>query len=144
MNSLFIPETIYHEIIEYCRACYPYEACGILAGDSIQVRKFYKAANTEKSSYSYLIDAQEQFKIMKDMRENNLSLTAILHSHPASPAYPSPRDISLAFYEDSVYIIVSLIKNEPEIRGFIIKGQAEAIEVKVIINKVVPSGIEHL
>ncbi len=144
MNSLFIPETIYHEIIRHCRDCYPYEACGILAGDGVEVRKFYKAANTEKSSYSYLIDAQEQFKIMKDMRENNLSLIAIVHSHPTSLAYPSSKDISLAFYEDSVYIIVSLMNHEPEIKGFSIKGQAEVSEVEILINKTVTSGIKHL
>lgn len=135
MNKLSIPETIYSEMIEHCRACLPYEACGILAGNGIEIKKFYKAANIEKSSYSYLIDPKEQFNIMKDMRKRNLSLTAIFHSHPSSPAYPSSRDISLAFYEDSVYIIVSLTKEGHETRGFVIKGQSSIREVEIVITK---------
>ncbi len=122
-------------MIEHCRAYFPYEACGILAGDGSKVSKLYKAANVEKSSYSYQLGAQEQFKIMKDIRQNNLSLTAIFHSHPASPAYPSSRDISLAYYEDAVYIIVSLMGGETEIKGFMIKGQSGATEVEITIVK---------
>lgn len=144
MNKLYIPESIYSEMIEYCRACYPYEACGILAGKEFKVSKIYKVPNIEKSSYSYQLDTDEQFRIMKDIRENNLFLSAIFHSHPLSPAYPSPRDVSLAFYEDSVYIIISLLENEPEIKGFMIKRQAEVSECEIVTGKDSLQWIEKL
>ncbi len=134
MNNLPIPEIIYKEMIEYCCACYPNESCGILAGTGADIKKLYKATNTENSSYSYMIGAAEQFRIMKDMRENNLSLKAIFHSHPSSPAYPSPRDMALAFYEDSVYIIVSLMKKEPDTKAFMIKGQKEIHEIEISVK----------
>lgn len=120
-------------MISHCRETFPNEACGILGGSSKEVSKIYKMTNIEKSSVSYFMDSREQFKVMKDMRENNLSMLAIFHSHPSSPAYPSGKDVSLAFYEDAVYLIVSLIEKEPIVKGFSIKeGNIKEIEIVVI------------
>lgn len=121
-------------MIDHCIACYPNEACGVLAGTGSEIKKFYKAANTENSPYSYMIDASEQFRIIKDMRENNLSLTAIFHSHPSFPSYPSSRDMTLAFYEDSIYIIVSLMNKEPDTKAFMIKGQSKILEIEISVK----------
>ncbi|MBI3591985.1 MAG: M67 family metallopeptidase, partial [Nitrospirae bacterium] len=87
-------------------------------------------ANTESSPVSYFMDSKEQFQVMKDMRENNLSMLAIFHSHPSSAAYPSAKDVSLAFYEDSFYVIVSLIEKESFVKAFSIRsGEIEEIEI---------------
>ena len=88
--------------------------------------------NIEKSPVSYLMDSKEQFRVMKDMREKSLSMIAIFHSHPASAAYPSPRDVSLAFYEEAVYVIVSLAGKEPEVKAFSIReGKIREVEILV-------------
>jgi len=119
-------------MLAHCRAGYPNEACGILAGNANEVSKIYKLINIEKSPVSYFMDSKEQFQVMKDMREDNLSMLAIFHSHPSSGAYPSAKDVSLAFYEECVYIIVSLIENEPVAKGFVIKeGSIEEIMLTV-------------
>ena len=47
--------------------------------------------------------------IMIEIEENGWSLGAIYHSHTRSPAYPSQTDVNLAFYPDSLYLIVSLV-----------------------------------
>ena len=39
---------------------------------------------------------------------------AIVHSHTHTPAVPSPTDIGLAFYPDSLYILVSLSEAEAD------------------------------
>lgn len=132
MNQLIIPEHVFDEMLAHCREGYPSEGCGILAGNGNHVSQIYKMTNTEGSPVSYLIDSQEQFKVMKDMREKNLSMVAIYHSHPSSAAYPSQKDVSLAFYNDAVYVIVSLMEKEPAIKGFmIIEGNIKEIEVKI-------------
>lgn len=89
--------------------------------------------NIEKSPVTYMLDSKEQFKVMKDMRENNLSMLAIFHSHPSSAAYPSAKDVSLAFYEDAVYVIVGLIEKEPIVKGFSIK-EGTIKEIQVIVK----------
>lgn len=128
--KIIIPQQIFNEMLAHCKAGYPNEACGILAGRNGEVSKIYKMTNIENSPVTYMLDSREQFKIMKDMRDNNLSMLAIFHSHPSSAAYPSAKDVSLAFYEDAVYIIVSLMEKEPVVKGFSIRqGNIEEIEI---------------
>jgi len=133
-ESLIIPQQIFQEIIAHCKAGYPNEACGILAGKDNEVSRIYKMTNIENSPVAYMFDSKEQFKVMKEMRENNLSMLAIFHSHPFSAAYPSLVDVDLAFYEEPVYIIVSLIKNEPIVKGFLIR-EGKIQEIKLITQK---------
>jgi proteasome lid subunit RPN8/RPN11 len=132
MHQLVIPQRIFDEMVAHCRKGCPYEACGILAGEGNMVSKIYAMTNIEKSPVSYLLDSKEQFNVMKDMRENNISMVAIFHSHPSSAAYPSRTDVNLAFYEDAVYVIVSLVESAPVIKGFTIReGKIEEVHVTV-------------
>jgi len=103
----------------------------LLSGNGNIAEKIYEMTNIEKSSVSYMMDPEEQFKAMKEMRKNGHKMVAIYHSHPHSPAYPSPKDISLAFYSDEIYIIIGLTdKDRPEARAFeIIDG--DVIEVQI-------------
>lgn len=106
-------------MIDHCRTWYPNEACGIVAGRDDQALKLYPMTNTEPSPVSYFMDPGEQFRVMKEMRNDALTMLGIFHSHPQSPAYPSPRDVSLAFYDDVVYIIVGLSgRDDPDIRTY--------------------------
>jgi len=133
MRQLIIPQHIFEEMIAHCKKGYPYEACGILAGEGNVVSKIYTMTNIEKSPVSYLLDSKEQFNVMKDMRENSLSMVAIFHSHPSSAAYPSRTDVNLAFYEDAAYVIVSLIQSTPVVKGFSIKDE-KIEEVGVVVQ----------
>ena len=121
LERLHIPKNLFEEMISHCRDAYPNEACGILSGKGEEVLKVYKMANIEKSPVSYEFDSREHIKAIRDMRENNLTMLAIFHSHPSSPAYPSAKDINLAFYEDCIYVIVSLIEKQPVVKGFLIR-----------------------
>ncbi|MFN3395975.1 MAG: M67 family metallopeptidase [Thermodesulfovibrionales bacterium] len=129
-EKLIIPSTIYEEMISHCRDGYPNEACGILSGKDGVVKNIYRMKNIENSPVSYMMDPSEQFKVMKDMRSEGLSMLAIFHSHPCAAAYPSAKDVSLAFYDDVVYIIVSLVENAPVVKGYSIKGgRVEEVEI---------------
>lgn len=108
------------EIIDHAREAFPREACGILAGINGRVKNVFRMSNvSENADDSYFMDPKEQLKVMKDIRKRGLEMLGIYHSHPASAAQPSPRDVELAFYPEAVYVIVSLLKkDEPEIRAF--------------------------
>ncbi|MCX7913952.1 MAG: M67 family metallopeptidase [Thermodesulfovibrionales bacterium] len=133
-NSLIIPRDIYLEMLNYCQEKYPLEACGILAGRANEVFAIYKMTNVEESSVKYRMDAKEQFQVMKDIREKSLSLVAIFHSHPVAPPYPSSTDLSLAFYEDSFYIIISFTDNKITTKAFKIIMQKDVEEIEIIIK----------
>jgi proteasome lid subunit RPN8/RPN11 len=78
----------------------------------------YRARNAEASPLRYNLDPQDQFRIMTEMEERGEDLSAIYHSHTASPAYPSQTDINLASYPDAIYLIVSLLEGEKDLRGY--------------------------
>ncbi|NWF51844.1 MAG: M67 family metallopeptidase [Nitrospirae bacterium] len=134
-HKIIIPSHLLDEVLSHCDVEYPDEACGILAGKEGVVLKVYKMKNIENSPISYLIDSKEQFTVMKEIRERGLDITAIYHSHPDLDAYPSAKDIQLAFYPESVYIIISLSEREREVKAFHIEeGNVKEVEIKVSLK----------
>jgi proteasome lid subunit RPN8/RPN11 len=133
MAQLVIPRYLLNKVISHCQEVYPEEACGILAGKDGVVLKVYKIRNIENSHIRYMMDSKEQFIAMEKIRKEGLDMTAIYHSHPELDPCLSPRDIQLASYPDSAYLIVGLLNNEPKIKVFSIKeGKVEEVEMKVI------------
>jgi len=131
-TQLVVTGHLVADIIAHCKEVFPNEACGILAGKGRVVQKVYKMTNIENSGVSYMMEPREQFIIMKEISQQGLGMAAIYHSHPYSDAYPSPKDISLAFYPDSLYVIVSLIRKEPLIKAFEIKdGIVREVEILI-------------
>ncbi len=121
MDSIIISRKDIDDIIAHAKEGYPEEVCGILAGRDNEVLHVYRMTNTEHSPTSYFMDPREQFRVMKEMRNKGLKMVGIYHSHPVAEAYPSSRDVSLAFYDDVAYLIISLLNKEPVIRAFEIK-----------------------
>jgi proteasome lid subunit RPN8/RPN11 len=112
----------------------PNECCGMIGGSDGEARTLYPATNAEASPLRYSLDAQDQFRIMREMEERGEELVAIYHSHTASAAYPSQTDVNLALYPDAVYVIVSLQHaDDPEVRGFWIRdGKIEDAELEIV------------
>lgn len=122
-------------IIRHSRAHVPEEACGILAGSSDGVvKKVYLMENAEHSRTFYMMDSREQFQVFDEMESLGLELVAIFHSHPDTEAYPSARDCELAFYPESLYMIVSLAASEPACRAFRIED-GDLREAEIILDE---------
>jgi len=131
MNSLVIKKNQLQQIIEYCEQERPKEACGVLSGKDSQVANIYFLKNiSDNPQFCYLVDPREQLAVFKEIRQKNQEVLAIFHSHIDAPAYPSPRDLELAFYPEVVYLIVSFRNTPAEVRGFSIK-EREIKEVKI-------------
>ncbi len=110
------------EMIAHAREDAPNECCGMVAGADGVATRVVRVANAEKSPFRYSLGSDDQYRILKDIEENGEDLAAIYHSHTASAAYPSQTDINLAFYPDSLYLIVSLEdESSPDVRAFYIK-----------------------
>ena len=134
MPELIIPKDLLEKILDHCKMAFPNEACGILAGKGEQVSRVYAMTNIEPSPVSYFMDPGEQFRVQKEMRERGEGMIAIFHSHPQSPAYPSAKDVKLAFYDDAVYMIVGLSgSGADEIRAFNIReGNVSDIGIRAV------------
>ena len=90
--------------------------------------------NMDEASISYFMDPKEQVTVFKTIREKKQQMTGIFHSHVASEAYSSQKDVRLAYYPEVSYLIVSLSDMaKPVLRSF--KIQDEKIneeEVKIV------------
>jgi [CysO sulfur-carrier protein]-S-L-cysteine hydrolase len=127
-----ISKSIYEELLEHARAEAPNECCGLIGGENGEAKSVYRARNAEASPLRYNLDPQDQFRIMSEMEESGEELSAIYHSHTASPAYPSQTDINLAAYPDAIYLIVSLAEDEVPLRGFEIRdGEVTEVDLAV-------------
>ncbi len=106
----------------------------MVGGVDGEARTVYRAANAEASPLRYSIDAQEQFRLMRQIEEAGEELVGIYHSHTRSAAYPSQTDVNLAGWPDAVYLIVSLADPEaPDVRGFTIRD-GEIADAELVLE----------
>ena len=122
------------ELIAHAHQEAPNECCGMIGGVNGTAATVYRSSNAEASPLRYSLDANDQFRIMREIEESGEELLGIYHSHTGSAAYPSQTDINLAAYPDAVYVIVSLLNSsEPEVRGFWIRdGKVTEAELDVV------------
>lgn len=132
---LTLKKELLTRIIEQCQEKFPDEACGILAGRNHRAEKVYSLTNiSDNPKLCYVIDPKEQLSIFKQLRIENLEMLAIFHSHINVEAYPSKKDVELAFYPESSYIIISLGNQKtPQARSFrIIDDKISEEELKIV------------
>ncbi len=159
MSDLTIPPQIVNDLIAHARELDPYECCGFLAGTDKTVTRLYRIKNVvgldgaseaasfdeakmdhlsrlspdERAEIAFMMDAQEMFHAVKDMRKNGLTLQAVYHSHPHDPARPSVTDIKIANeWEENwsrlnltlpIYMLISLMdKARPDVRAYWIRN----------------------
>ena len=159
MSDVSIPQPILDDLIAHARELDPYECCGFLAGTHNTVTRVYRIKNVvslegaaqaasfdeakvkhlsrlspeERAEIAFIMDAQEMFQAVKDIRKQGLTLQVVYHSHPHDPARPSVTDIRIANeWEENwsrlnltppIYLIVSLMdKARPDVRCYWIKN----------------------
>jgi [CysO sulfur-carrier protein]-S-L-cysteine hydrolase len=128
-----LPQDFESQIIEQAKAEHPNEACGLIGGSDGHAKRLFRMTNAERSPVIYRMEPTEQLRVFNEIDADGLDLVAIYHSHTRSPAYPSSTDVSLAYYPEAVYLIVSLADMEkPDLRGFRIQdGKVTEIEVEL-------------
>lgn len=114
----------------------------MLGGRNGVVERVYLMKNAKPGPDYYEMDAEEQFKVMKDIRDAGLAMIGLFHSHPTGQAYPSSVDVQNAYwpgtelpnYPDSIYVIVTLMdRAKPAARGFLIEeGKVREVPLTVI------------
>lgn len=120
-----MPAAIRDEIVAHAQAEAPRECCGLiggtpgdpdLTGPSVEL---YRLTNTAAGLDFYEIDANDLFRVSRQLDAEGRDIVVIYHSHPTGPARPSLTDVELAFWPDAWYLICSLDDPDaPELRGF--------------------------
>ncbi|MGA2928890.1 MAG: M67 family metallopeptidase [Solirubrobacteraceae bacterium] len=127
-----IAKQLYDEIVAHAREEAPNECCGMIASRDGEAARIYRAQNAAASPLRYEIDGAEQYRIQMEIEDAGMDLGAIYHSHTRTEPYPSQTDINLAFYPESLYVIVGLSGAEPNVRAYTIRGgHVQAAELVV-------------
>jgi proteasome lid subunit RPN8/RPN11 len=132
--SIQLKQSDFDAIVAHARAQLPNEACGLVAGLEGEVKKVYFLTNIDASPAHFSLDPKEQLAALKAARAAGWRLLGNWHSHPATPARPSPEDIRLAYDPTAVYLILSLAENEPVLKAFAIQ-HGGAGEVPVVVRQ---------
>ena len=111
-------------MIAHARRDDPNEACGYLAAKGGIAVRAIPMRNVDASPTSYTMDPREQMQVQKALRDEGLTHAGIYHSHVATEAYPSRRDVAhaLAIQEfcQVPYLLVTLKDARPRVRAFTI------------------------
>ena len=122
------------QIVAQARAEAPDECCGMVAARDGEAVRVHRARNAAASPLRYEIDGMEQYRIQSAIEEAGHELGAIYHSHTRSAPYPSQTDINLAFYPESLYVIVGVKDPQaPEVKAYrILDGQVSEASLEVV------------
>ena len=117
--SVTLPAAIRDAIVAHARAEAPNEGCGIVVGDRPAgeggaAGRWVPLRNAAASPARYSIDPADLLRLTIETDDADEVFWAIVHSHVASPARPSPTDLRESHYPDSLYILVSLSPAEAQ------------------------------
>jgi [CysO sulfur-carrier protein]-S-L-cysteine hydrolase len=106
-------------IVAAARADYPNEMCGLVIGDAPaaeggRAHRFEHVRNEAASPFRYEIHPDDLLRLTIETDDADQVFWGIVHSHTHTPAVPSPTDVGLAFYPDSLYLLVSLSEDEAD------------------------------
>jgi proteasome lid subunit RPN8/RPN11 len=142
--SVTLPAAIRDGIVEQARRELPNEACGIVVGNRPAAAggvalRWAPLRNQLASPLRYAIEPEDLLRLTIDTDDADEVFWAIVHSHVASPARPSPTDVRESHYPDALYLLVSLDSGEadpstgaPSLRGWrILDGAVHEVEVRI-------------
>jgi proteasome lid subunit RPN8/RPN11 len=141
--SARLPAAIRDAIVEHARAAVPNEACGIVVGERAAAEggvatRWVPMRNPLASPYRYEIDPADLLALTIETDDADEVFWAIVHSHVASPARPSPTDLRESHYPDALYVLVSLdpteasAAGEPSVRAWrIVRGAVHEVELAI-------------
>lgn len=134
-HTLYLPRPLVNKILAHAQRNQSIEVCGLVANNRSNQKDYYAIDNiAEDPEHRFLMDAQQQINAMKQMREKQQELFAIVHSHPTSDAMPSDLDIEENSYKAAFYIIVSLdTKGVLEMRAYTQKEDSMQ-EIELILE----------
>jgi proteasome lid subunit RPN8/RPN11 len=127
-----IARSLLDDVIEHARAEAPNECCGMIASVDGRAVAVHRATNAAHSPLRYEIDGKEQYRLQSAIDDAGQELGAIYHSHTRSAPLPSQTDINLAFYPESLYVIVGLEDDEADVRAWrIVDGKVSEALLEV-------------
>lgn len=117
-GPVHLPASVRAALVSHARGEAPLECCGLLIGTAGAIEDAVPARNARRSATAFLIEPADHFAAIREARARGRQVVGAYHSHPQSPAVPSPADIAQALDPALLYVIVSLVPPAAEVRGY--------------------------
>ena len=128
-----ISRELYDRIVAHALADAPDECCGIVSSRDGEAVEVFPMENTAHTWMRYEMDNMELYRVVTTIEDAGLDIGIIYHSHTRTDPYPSQTDINLAFYPDSLYVIVGTATPDPVVRAYFIRdGRVEETVLSVV------------
>lgn len=136
-NPVTIPRPLVNQMLHHAQLLPETEVCGLIGAHNEKPVSCYPVSNIAKNpAYHYEMNPAEQIEAMRKMKETNETLFAIYHSHPHAGAFPSRKDVVMANYPETLYLIISLnTKGVLELRGFRLHPDHSTQEVILLLEQ---------
>lgn len=92
-----MPGAVVDAILAHAAEDAPREACGLLLGRGRAVQRAVRTRNVAGADGRYAVSPEDHFAAIRAARLHALDVLGAYHSHPHSPAEPSPVDRDEAF-----------------------------------------------
>ena len=126
-----LPRAMQEEIIAHAHREAPRECCGVISGENGNPVAVIPLTNVYEGDDFFEIDANELYRVYRELDDAGQEILVNYHSHPVSVAYPSVRDVAHAQWGEIVYLICSLeFPEAPSLRAFYI-SDGEIVELAV-------------
>lgn len=124
MTLVKLPRTLVNEILHHAQMEPEQEICGLIGKNQQNEFFCYPMRNVAQNPKTeFLIDAEQQAEVFQILMSTGQALFAIYHSHLNVEATPSLRDQQIAYYPNTVYLIISLnTRGVLQIRGYYLQN----------------------
>ncbi|MFN2496462.1 MAG: Mov34/MPN/PAD-1 family protein [Pseudonocardiaceae bacterium] len=133
---LTIRRDLVDAMVAHARRDHPDEACGVLAGPagSDRPERIIPMLNSARSMTFYEFDSGDDLRLHRELEARDEQRVVIYHSHTATEAYPSRRDVDIAGYPEAHYVLISTRDPDThELRSYrIIDGEVTEEPVEVV------------
>jgi proteasome lid subunit RPN8/RPN11 len=140
--AVYVPESLFEELIHVCLYSLPHKAYGLIGGvDLYHPKSIYRCSTNLRNepewkaifeSYGefylnpdlgFVISAMEVKEVQEVMASRGESFVGVFHSHRYLPAEPTPLDVALNMSANLVSYIVSVVDpSSPVVRAFCLTG----------------------
>jgi proteasome lid subunit RPN8/RPN11 len=101
----------------------PRECCGLIEGtagpDGIVATALHPAKNIASGPDRFAIDPNDQFRVLRTLRDSGRTLVGCYHSHPNGRAEPSQMDRNGAGEEGFVWLIAGMGDQETQLQAWV-------------------------
>jgi desampylase len=134
IRSVVLPHSVRFTIGCHALMAQPNECCGLLVGNEREIIAAIATANVAATPRTrFEVDPAAHIALRRALRRSKtrVSIVGVYHSHPASPAQLSERDLADAHYDDWVHIVVGDVATRAQMRAYQVRsGQAAGVKLR--------------